>query len=207
MRAFNVILAGCVWFLAGCASHRLVEVPSAKDDSAGLKVPLETSLNPDAGRGNLLVIHVSLEGGKELPFVLDTGAGITCVGKSLASKLGRRVGTVTAHHWGQDSRKKLYAMPAIYLEGARLRGGKVVMALDLQAPSLACGEPIAGILGMDVLENYCVQMDFAAHTLRLLDDSPADKSAWGRAFPLMALNDKDPRPAVAGNLFGEDGPH
>jgi len=204
MRAFNVILAGCLWLVAGCQSPRPAEVHRPKDDSAELKVPFETSINPDAGRGNLIFTNVRLKDGKEVSFVLDTGAGITCID---TSNLGRSVGSVTAHNWGKDSKKKLYAAPAIYLGGARLHGGKTVMAMDFKLLSAMCGQPIAGILGIDVLTNYCVQLDFAAHTLRFLDVSRADKSAWGRAFPIMALNDQDPRPAVAGNLLGAESPH
>jgi hypothetical protein len=207
MRAFNVILAGCLWLLAGCQSPRPAEVRSPKDDSGELKVPFETAINPDAGRGNLILTKVRLKDGKEMAFVLDSGAGITCIDESLAAKLGKSVGTVIAHNWGKNSKKKLYAAPAIYLDGARLHGGKTVMAMDFKLLSAMCGQPVAGILGIDVLENYCVQIDFAAHKLRLLDDSRADKSAWGRAFPIVALNDQDPRPAVAGNLLGEDSPH
>ncbi|HTY88650.1 MAG TPA: retropepsin-like aspartic protease [Candidatus Acidoferrum sp.] len=154
----------------------------------------------------MLFIPVRVKG-KERPFVLDTGAGITCVGQTLAAKLGRPVGIVTAHHWGEDLTNRLYVMPAIYLGGARLRNGTNVMALDLKSISILCGQPIEGILGMDVLKHYCVQVDFAANKVRFLDDSQGDKPAWGRAFPMGPLNDEDPRPAVAGNLFGEEGPH
>jgi hypothetical protein len=78
--------------------------------------------------------------------------------------------------------------------------------MDFKSLSMLFEQPILGVLGMDVLEHYCVQMDFAAGKLRFLDDAQADKSAWGRAFPIVPLNDKDTRPAVAGNLFGEEGP-
>ena len=206
-RAFNVILAGCLWLLAGCASHRPAELHRAKADSAELKVPFETSINPDAGRGNLIITKVHFEDGPEMAFVLDTGAGITCFDESLEPKLGKPIGTITAHSWGKESQKKIYSMPAIYLGEGRLQAGHAVMVMDLKQLSGACGQPIAGVLGMDVLGNYCLQMDFAAHKLRFLDDSQADKSVWGRPFPMMPLNDKDPRPAVAGNLLGEESPH
>ncbi len=132
MRAFNVIPACCVCLLAGCSSPQPVESHGTTDDSTELKVPSETSINPDAGRGNLLITNVRFSDGKKMPFLLDTGAGITCLDESLASKLGKQVGTVTAHNWGKDSTKKLYAAPTIYLGGARLHGGKTVMAMDLK---------------------------------------------------------------------------
>ncbi len=197
-----VIIASCFLLLVGCASHRPAET---QEDSAELKLPLETAINPDAGRGNFLVINLRVAG-KERPFVVDSGAGITCVDESVAAELDRPVGTVTAHHWGEASQQKLYAAPAIYLGSTRLRSGKRVMALALNFMSIV-GQPIEGVVGLDVLKNYCVQVDFTANKLRFLDDSQADKSGWGRAFPIRPLNDKDQRPAVAGNLFGEEGPH
>jgi hypothetical protein len=64
-----------------------------------------------------------------------------------------------------------------------------------------------GILGMDVLEHYCIQLDFAAGKMRFLDDTRADKHKWGKAFPIVALNAQDSRPAVAYDLLGLQGPH
>ena len=65
---------------------------------------------------------------------------------------------------------------------------------------------VMGILGIDVLEHYCIQLDFVAGKIRFLDDQHADKSTWGKAFPIVPLSDQDPRPAVAENLLGRQGP-
>jgi hypothetical protein len=64
-----------------------------------------------------------------------------------------------------------------------------------------------GVLGIDVLENYCIQLDFAAGKMRFLDSEHADKSSWGKAFPIAPLSEDDSRPAVAGNLFGAHDAH
>jgi hypothetical protein len=196
--------ACCAWLLTGCASQPLPKDGGAKEDSFAL--PAEVSFNHDAGRGNLLVVNVQLADGTELPFVVDSGAGATCFDTSLVSKLGKSVGTVKVNQWGEHPRKKVYALPKLYLGGVQLHSGSSVVAMDFKSLSMLFEQPILGVLGMDVLEHYCVQMDFAAGKLRFLDDAQADKSAWGRAFPIVPLNDKDTRPAVAGNLFGEEGP-
>ena len=62
--------------------------------------------------------------------------------------------------------------------------------------------PIMGLVGIDVLEHYCIQLDFAAGKMRFLDDKKADKQKWGKPFPIVALNSRDARPAVRENLFG-----
>jgi hypothetical protein len=199
-----LLISCCVWLLAGCASQPLPDAGAAKEDS--FKLPAEVSFNPDAGRGNLLVVKLELADGTELPFVVDSGAGATCFDTSLASKLGKSVGTVKVNQWGKHPRRKVYAMPKLYLGGVQLHGGSRVFAMDLKPASTLFEQPVLGVLGMDVLEHYCLQLDFAAGKLRFLDDAQADKSGWGRAFPIGPLNDQDPRPAVAANLFGEEGP-
>ena len=72
-------------------------------------------------------------------------------------------------------------------------------------PSLN-GRYVMGILGMDVLEHYCIQLDFAAGKIRFLDGERADKRDWGKPFPIVALNDEDMRAAVGENLLGLQGP-
>jgi hypothetical protein len=152
-----------------------------------------------------LIVKVRLEGGEEMPFVVDTGSG-TLFDKSLEAKLGKPIGTQTVQHWGAKQTVNRYAMPRIYLGGALLTNDGETFTYDLQK---VFGLPglLGGILGYDCLRHYCVQLDFAAGKMRFLDDEHADKQTWGKAFPVVALNSKDGRPAVAENLFGEQGPH
>jgi hypothetical protein len=60
---------------------------------------------------------------------------------------------------------------------------------------------------MDVLEHYCIQLDFAARKLRFLDGDHADRHNWGKAFPIVALEARDALPAVGENLFGAHDAH
>ena len=85
--------------------------------------------------------------------------------------------------------------------------GDAVLCADVKDLLAGSHQYIMGILGMDVLEHYCIQLDFAAGKMRFLDDPHADKSTWGKAFPIVPLNDQDARPAVAENLLGLQGPH
>jgi hypothetical protein len=41
-----------------------------------------------------------------------------------------------------------------------------------------------GLLGMDCLRHYCLQLDFAAGKLRFLDPDSANNELWGSPFPL-----------------------
>lgn len=197
----------CGWFLSLLLLCSCAEMPDPSAITPASELPAEVAFNQDAGRGNLLIVVLRLESGEELPFAVDTGTGFTCFDDSLAPKLGKPVGTTTIQMWGKVEKKHSYATPRLYLGGTRLMTGDRVITLNLkQLPSLP-GRPLMGILGMDMLGNYCLQLDFATAKMRFLDGAKADKQAWGKAFPIVALNATDPRPAVGENLCGAQGPH
>ena len=179
----------------------------ATENSIPSRLPADVPINRDAGCGNLLQVTLRLESGEELQFVVDTGTGVTCFDTSMESKLGKPLGAVRFQQWGKFERKKVYATPKLYLGGAPLMTGNRILTMDLKHMPSFSDRPVMGILGMDVLGHYCIQLDFAAGKMRFLNDEKADKQTWGRAFPIVGLNAKDARPAVAGNLFGAQGPH
>jgi hypothetical protein len=86
-----------------------------------------------------------------------------------------------------------------------MTGGKIVTS-DFKPLSTRAERPIMGILGLDCLRHYCIQLDFKAGKMRFLDDDHSDKQKWGKAFPILALNFMDARPAVDENLLGRQGP-
>jgi hypothetical protein len=57
---------------------------------------------------------------------------------------------------------------------------------------------------MDVLLNYCIQLDFAARRMRFPDAGSADRSAWGTSFALTDAGDGCV--AIRENLVGAQGP-
>jgi NPCBM/NEW2 domain/Aspartyl protease len=181
---------------------------SAMEDLVRASLPAEVTMNKLAGRGGLLVVTLRLENGQELPFIVDTGTSGTLIDTSLEPKLGKPLGTAVYQSWGVKVTNNVYAAPKLYLGGVPLKmTGPAIVAYDLKKDSSAFDRTIMGILGMDVLEHYCIQLDFAAGKMRFLDDASADKHKWGKAFPIVALNSNDSRPAVAYNLLGLQGPH
>ena len=172
-----------------------------------IQLPAEIPINPEAGRGGPLIVHLRLESGEDLLFMLDTGTSGTTFDKSLESKLGKPLGTTTMKHWGVLTKENVYAMPKLFSGDVPLDVAGRTVTFDLNGHADKSGRRLAGILGYDCLRHYCVQLDFAAGRMRFLDDDHADKSNWGKAFPIVALNEKDSRPAVAENLLGLHGPH
>jgi hypothetical protein len=163
-------ILGCLLLLCSCAT-----------DSGHKQVP-EVTIK-DAGRGKWLVVMLRLDD-EELPFVLDTGSADTFLDKSLESKLGKRRGTTIFPHWGVKHEAGAFAKPELYLEHTPLKQtGRFVFTADW-LPKARSGPPIMGVLGMDCLKHYCIQLDFEAGKMRLLDPDGESATGPGKAFPL-----------------------
>jgi len=154
-----------------------------------------------------VVVTLHTQNGEAFPFLLDTGTSATLFDKSVASKLGKSLGDVSVVGWGQKNEGHIYAMPRLYLGDVALKVPGEAATYDFGSLNDGKGARILGILGYDTLRHYCIQLDFAAGKMRFLDDKTADKSSWGKAFPIRDLNVDDERPSVEQNLLGQHGPH
>ncbi len=148
------------------------------------KLPAELSINHGAGRGGLLIVPVRLEDGEELPFVLDTGSTGTLMDKSLEPKLGKRLGTTTMHSWGTSRELPVFAAPRLYLGGVLLNIGDRVVSDDCQRMPSDSGSPVMGMLSIDCLRHYCIQLDFAAGRIRFLEPEHVNAVQLGKGFPI-----------------------
>jgi hypothetical protein len=88
---------------------------------------------------------------------------------------------------GEDGQDLLFAVDngcncTIY---TRLLTGDKVYTDDVQSIA-GPGRRVMGILGLDCLKHYCVQLDFQADKMRFLDPETPPSDAWGTAFPLTA---------------------
>lgn len=174
--------------------------------STSPEFPAEISMNKMAGRGDFLIITLRLQDGERLPFVVDTGASGTLLDQSLVPKLGKPLGKERYQHWGAVSTYKVYAAPRLYLGDVALILTNRVAVYDCQEDFSGQNPPIMGLLGMDALKHYCIQLDFSAGKMRLLDHKQVDGLKWGEAFPIVPLGPRDQRPAVAENLLGLPAP-
>lgn len=142
-------------------------------------------MNAMAGRGEHLFLKLSFDK-EDLSFVLDTGCTQTTLDKSLEAKLGKRLGTKKSN-WAfyGDAKVGVYRTPKLYLNGTLLVTGEQVETGDLQ---LYFGRPVMGVLGMDCLRNYRIQLDFQARRIRFLDPDRLDGQSAGKAFPLTMFS-------------------
>ena len=167
--------------LCSCATEKFTA-------STASSLPPDVTMNKDAGVGSWVIVTLHLDDGKGLPFVVDTGNNITIFDESLAPKLGKCLGTGAAWNFGVKHEVKAFAAPRLYLGNVQLLTDSKVGTVDLRKFSDKA-HPIKGILGMDVLKQYCVQLDFTKSEMRFLDDKLANKGTWGDAISLADAGD------------------
>ena len=169
-----------VLLLCSCAT---TPHPSAVTGLPAL--PADVTMNKDAGRGGHLIITLRLQSGEELPCMVDTGSPITLLDKSLEPKLGQCLGTETLWNFRTKYEAGDYAAPKLYLGSTPLVTDSNVLTSDYVAKmSSGAGRPIMGVLGMDCLRHYCIQLDFKAGKMRFLDTDRVKAAKLGQAFPL-----------------------
>jgi predicted aspartyl protease len=153
-------------------------------DSIPSQLPADVTMNKDAGRGNRLIVRLRLESGEEVPFFVDTGASGTFIDKSLEPKLGKRLGTGIGSHFGAKHKFGIYAAPKLYLGNTPLMTGSNIATGGFKLLSFISGRPIKGMLGMDCLRHYCIQLDFEAGKMRFLDAHHLNAAELGKPFRL-----------------------
>jgi hypothetical protein len=153
--------------LCSCAAGNLVHQ----------RLPADVMMNEDAGRENWLFVTLHLEDGEELPFFIDTGSASTFLDKSLAAKLGKPI--ASDRHVSPR-----YPAPKLFLGNVQLKTGNTVGVQDFTNESSSAGRRVMGVLGIDCLKHYCIQLDFEAGRIRFLDPNHLETTSLGQAFPL-----------------------
>jgi hypothetical protein len=164
---------------------------SCAADPRQQELPHEITINKDAGRGALIFVPIRLSTGESFQFELDTGCPITILDKSLEPKLGNRVSFFSASFVGVKRSGDVRLAPQLYLGKVPLRSAfldrvhtNAVATIDLQELAAKLHHPLMGILGMDCLQYYCIQIDFGKSKLRFLDPTNLHSSRLGQPFQL-----------------------
>src|SRR5581483_10630198 len=165
-----------LFLLCSCATER----------SGRRQLPQDVDLNREAGRGGLVFVNLRLKRGEELPFIVDTGSPGTLFDRTLLPKLGFRLplGTWSVPFGNEKQKSGVYWEPKLYLGNTRLKTGRLCAVVDFQRLSRKLGHPVRGILAMDCLKHYCIQLDFQAGKMRFLDPKHLDTVQLGRPLPL-----------------------
>ncbi len=155
------------------------------------ELPHEITINKDAGRGAPIFVPIRLSTGQTFQFEVDTGSPITILDRSLEPQLGKRVGSFDASFVGVRRSGDMRLAPQLYLGKVPLRSEfldrihtNVVVTIDLRELAEKLHHPVMGILGMDCLQYYCIQIDFEKSKLRFLNPTNLRFSRLGQPFQL-----------------------
>lgn len=167
-------VAGLVNWLLLCPS---VGASISGTVAAMAELPAPVAMSRGAGEGMRLFVEVRIESGEIFPCAIDTGSPNTVLPARLETRLGRRLGSRRyATLESANEVEHLYAAPKLYL-------GKTRLITDAQIG--ASGN--VGILGMDCLRHYRIQLDFEAREVRFLGSNQLITAELGKAFPLTKL--------------------
>jgi hypothetical protein len=156
--------------------------PEVSEAGGDGQLPLEATLNDDAGRGNFIFIDVRLAGGEKLPCIIDTGTPVTILDDSIESQLGQRLGTREFWNSGRQSQIGKFHAIKLLLNGTELKTPDHLYCGNLKELSAAARQPVMGIIGMDTLANYCIQLDCGARKIRFMPPGSMKTNDLGNPF-------------------------
>jgi len=151
------LAAVVLWFAGASCPHRAF----ADDVHAIETFPVESD-------GDLILLPVGI-GGQQYSFVFDTGCFGLVFDVKLKPQLGIAVqGGVSATPTGGVSVEAFHC-PVVDLGRIRLRGDPLVWTFDLQSIREFTGHNVMGLIGVEALLPYIIELDFDAGELRFLD--------------------------------------
>ncbi len=134
------------------------------------KVLLESKVATD---GDFLTLPVEIDG-KQYSFIVDTGSSSTALDKSFLDSLDKYGESETTTEVADGVSSKRYHAPSISVLGTErgklpFSSDSFVWCFDMSHIRETSDQPINGILGMDFLATYALELDLSVGTLRLLD--------------------------------------
>jgi hypothetical protein len=168
--------------ISACASAP----PPLPADPLHPGVPADADFDRGIGTSRVLCLRLQGDRGEKWRFLVDSGSPITIFDQSLRRKLGPVLATEPVDYaWSGAAVLEVHNAPRLFLNNTLLLTGPKVWSDDLR--HVWPGRGIQGILGLDCLRQYCVQLDFPNHVVRFLDPERAVGPELGHAYPLFTL--------------------
>ena len=170
-----ILIPALLWLGAGCRTAQPVTGSRAGAPSRPVAcLPFELA-------GNHIYLAVRVNGAGPFSFVLDTGAGLSVVNRSLAKELKLK-------RWPLRWRASAWAG---WTEWEFLRGVQLELGDIRHRPwTMASGRlpdgasrPLDGLLGADLFLRFVVELDFEKRELRLFEPSTYRYAGAGAVLP------------------------
>jgi hypothetical protein len=164
----------------------------------------------------LMAFSVRVNGGAPQWWIFDGGSSVCVIDRAAAHRAGlvakgRQTLHGTSGAVGMDSIQQKLRLT--FVGGTALTCDHPVTT-DLSGLESDVGRPVAGLVGYDLLAPYIVQIDFAAHAIRLYDPAVYRYAGRGDTIPLemvgkqshvtVRIADSD-RPAAMRSLIVDTG--
>lgn len=158
-----------------------------------------------ATNGDFLTLPVEIAG-KQYSFLVDTGASYSSLNKTFLESLERYDPSEKPIEELDGMWSQTYLAPAMTVcgtESGSLRFPKyaLITCFDMTTIQQASDQQIDGILGMDFLAPYALELDLSIGTLRLLDSQTLTETQYDGRIPTQLSPDR--RPCITGEANGE----
>jgi hypothetical protein len=175
--ALRIVIALAATYLL-CIESSSGDTPHAQDPPA-----FETSISQE---GRPILLRVEIANKEPVEFLLDTGAEITVFDSSLKEGGSQRVGSRTFQTAEGQLRLDTYQCPVAKIGFLDLQTIGEIVFTDLSAIRGATGHDVRGILGVDFIGTFAVEVDFDHGIFRLWHAAPP---AWDEVshFPIVNL--------------------
>ncbi len=158
--------------------------------SSSLRIPLELA-------NDLIVLKVRVNSSRPLHFIFDTGASVSVIDPQSAKALGLRAkGKLNLDATGGSVQSGLVGPVSLSLAGVTVfRQTLATIDLDPFAPLF--GYKIDGIIGHDFINNFVIEIDYAAGLMNLYETASYKYSGAGELIPIEMV---EKTPFVRGRI-------
>jgi predicted aspartyl protease len=164
---------------------------------SSVRVPIELA-------NDLIVLKARVNGSRPLHFIFDTGASISVIDPQTAKALGLRTkGKLKLAATGGSVQSGLVGPVSLSLSGVTVfKQTLATIELDDFAPLF--GYKVDGIIGYDFINNFVVEIDFAAGLMSLYETDSYKYAGAGESIPIelvektpfvhvrIGLNEREP---------------
>ena len=164
--------------------------------SSSIKVPIEVA-------NDLIVLNVRVNSSRPLNFIFDTGASVSVIDPQTAKALRLRAkGKLKLDATGGSVQSGLIGPVSLSLAGVTVFKQSLA-TIDLDAFAPLFGYKIDGIIGYDFINNFVVEIDYAAGLMSMYESGSYKYAGPGESIPLE-LVEKTPFVRVRIVLNGRD---
>jgi len=134
-----------------------------------------------------IIIRVLINDSGPFNYLFDSGAGATLIAKSLSDSLNLTVSRQKVNTGAAGAHKVDVLKNIIVRIGKVQLEGMEVLASKTGLEDLANGEPILGVIGYHLLNNYVVRVDYNSMKLMLYDKSKYTYTGSGESIPITLV--------------------